>query len=81
MSDDRNGKMIFVWGDPSFVVSNFDPTDEHTLYVAGSVAITMHYDGDFQNAGSLQHDRAFFVDDLQIPDLSAALQEMAKDST
>jgi hypothetical protein len=73
MSDDKNGKMIYVWGDPTFVVSNFDPKDGHTMYAEGCVAITCHFDGKFENAGSLQHDTAFFVSDDQLPDFIEAL--------
>jgi hypothetical protein len=78
MSDDKSGKMIYVWGDPTFVVSNFDPEDGHTMYPEGCVAITVHFNGKFENAGSLQYDKAFFVSENQLPDLIEALSEFWK---
>jgi hypothetical protein len=72
----KNGKMIHVWGDPVVVLSNYDPADGHTEYSSGCVAVTWHYDGDFENAGSLSANQCLFLDREQIPDLIDALKEM-----
>ena len=70
-----NGKMIYVWGNPTYVVSNFDPTEGHTPYAEGCVAITTHYDDDFKDAGSLSREGAMFIAGDEIEDFVKALQE------
>ncbi len=75
----NNGEMIYVWSDPVFVVSNFDPCEENRMYPNGCVAVTAHYDGeDMDKAGSLSHDGALFIGQDELPDLIAALQEFVK---
>ena len=72
-----NGKMIYVWGEPTFVVSNFDPSEGHTPYSGGCV-VTTHYD-DLKDAGSLSRDGALFIGSDELSDLIKALEEFVKE--
>ena len=75
MSD--NGKIIYIWGDPTICVSNFDSCDGYSSYALGSIAITQHYD-DIEDAGSIMSEKnkgALFIDKDQIKCIIAALQE------
>lgn len=72
---DKIGLMLYVWGDPTFVVSNFDPSDGMCPYAGGNLAVTMHYDDDFKDAGSLARKAAIYIEVETLPALIAALQE------
>lgn len=69
----KNGKMIYVWGDPTIVLSNFDAGGEHGD--AYGVIITSHYDENFTHAGSLENENCLYIEKDQIKDLVSAIQE------
>lgn len=71
----KNWKIVFVWDDCTFCISNININSIEDNYAEGSVVITTHWNEDFSQAGSIDKENSLYISSDALPDFIKALQE------